>query len=326
MGKQISEIFKISEIKSAKRPVFLKQLKMSRLTKFLLLFGVLFASAASAQTTLQVVTKTIEKTFPYKNGYEVNIEGEKAEILIETWNKNEVKVLLELVSKHTNRKTAEDDLDKMSYSTEQHGNNIYFRNYIEAKGKANKPQSDMKAIYTITLPADCPVYMKNNFGLANVSNLTKALRINSEFSKINLENLSGQIGITTRFGDIEGSEIDGNVTINARRSDITLHEIKGSWNINAQYGVMKFFTNPSPELLTMNIDAEKADVYFFDPKPNYYGYNLTAHYGTITTPKDLKFNYLQNSEQLKKAIFSSKMGKSNISIKISFGDITIRNP
>ena len=63
-----------------------------------------------------------------------------------------------------------------------------------------------------------------------------------------------------------------------------------------------------------------------NPKPNFYGYTLTAHYGNITVPNDLKFNYLENTDQLKKAIFSSKIGSSNISIKISFGDITIRNP
>jgi hypothetical protein len=298
---------------------------MNSILKFsTIILPLLCAIGLSAQAPLQVVTKTIEKTFPYKNGNEVNIEGEKAEILIETWNRNEVKVLVELVSKHPDRKTAEADLAKMKYTSEQHGAKLYFRNYVSKD--AAKPASDLKAIYTITLPSDCPVYMKNNFGLANVSNLTNALRINSEFSKIHLENLRGQIGINTRFGDIEGERIDGTVNINSRRSDITLHEIKGNWNINAQYGVLKFFTNPSPELLTMNIEAEKSDVYFFDPKPNFYGYTLTAHYGNISVPNDLKFNFLENSSQLKKAIFSSKIGSSNISIKISFGDITIRNP
>lgn len=299
--------------------------------KYILIFSILSVgclglNSLSAQTALQVVTKTIEKTFPYKNGNEVNIEGEKAEIQVETWNKNEVRVLVEIISKHPDRKTAEADLNLMTYSSEQHGNKIYFRNFISSGKNGKKPESDLKTIYTITLPADCPMYLKNSYGLTQVSNLTRSLQIHSEFSKVDLENLRGQIGINTRFGDIEGRRIDGNVSINSRRSDIELHEIKGTWNINAQYGILKFFTNPSPELLSLNIDAEKSDVYFFDPKPSFYGYTLTAHYGTISVPQDLKFNYLENTSQLKKAIFSSKMGSSNISIKISFGDIVIRNP
>ena len=284
------------------------------------------AVAGHSQTMLQVVTKTIEKTFPYKNGYELNIEGEKAEIVVRTWERDEVKVLLEIVAKHPDREVARTDIDKMSYSTEQHGNMIYFRNYLEKKSAGAKPASDLKAVYTITLPADCPVYLKNNFGLTQVSDLNRELTINSEFSKINLENIRGKLGVTSRFGDIEGRDIDGDVVFATRRSDITLYDIKGNWNINAQYGILKFFTNPSPDLLSLNIEAEKSDVYFFDPQPNFYGYTLTAHYGNITAPRELKFNYLENSDQLKKAIFSSQIGTSNISIKISFGDIVIRNP
>jgi len=301
-------------------------MKKKFLRRLLPLLCLILPAGLSAQTTFQVVTKTVENTLPYQNGTEVNIEGEKAEIQVETWSRNEVKVLVELIAKHPDKKTAQADLEMMVYTSEQHGKNLYFRNFVSVPQGKKKPTSDLKVIYTITLPADCPVYLKNNYGLTHVSNLSNKLRINSEFSKIGLENLRGKIGINTRFGDLEGKDIDGDVTINARRSDLTLHDIKGTWNINAQYGILKFFTNPSPELLSLNIDADKSDVYFFDPKLNFYGYTLTAHYGNISVPNDLKFNYLENTDQLKKAIFSSKIGSSNISIKISFGDITIRNP
>ena len=59
----------------------------------------LMSSSIHTQTMLHVVSKHIEKTFPYENGIEVNIEGEKAEIKVETWEKNEVMVLTELISK-----------------------------------------------------------------------------------------------------------------------------------------------------------------------------------------------------------------------------------
>ena len=277
-------------------------------------------------TTLQVVSKKVEKSWPYVDGAEVSIEGEKAEIKVKTWESEKVRILVEIISKHPNKRTAEKDLDAMVYSAQQHGDNIYFRNYIN---KDTKPESDLSVIYTVTLPEDCPVYLKNHFGLTYVDDLKSNLTINSEFSKIFLNNLKGNIGVTTRFGDLDGRSIDGDVRINSRRSDITLHEIKGNWDINSQYGVIKLFSVPYPTagLLSLNIDAVKSDVYFFDPEPTLYGYNLVAHYGTITAPVDLKFNFLENTKELKKAIFSSQVGRQNaISIKISFGDIIIRNP
>ena len=254
----------------------------------------LFVHTAIGQTTLQVVSKKTEKTWAYVDGAEVNIEGEKAEIKVETWKNNQVRIVVEIFSKHPDKKVAESDMKAMIFKDEVHSNKIYFRNYIN---KESKPESDLSVIYTVTLPEDCPVYLKNNFGLTHVSDLTNALTIVSEFSKIFLNNLRGNIGVTTRFGDLEGNFIDGNVQINSRRSDVTLREIKGNWDINSQYGVIKLFTVPYPSagLLSLNIDAEKSDVYFFDPQPDKYGFNLIAHYGNISTPQDLKFNYLENN-------------------------------
>jgi hypothetical protein len=292
----------------------------------LLLLAVFLSGFAAlpAQTPLQVVTKTIEQTLPYQLGYEVNVEGEKAEIIVKTWESNTVKIVLELVAKHPDRKVAERDIAAMKYSIDQHGKMIYFRNYISPDIGQPKPESQIKAIYTVQLPKDCPVYVKNYFGNATISNLNSFLRLQSEYGKIFLEDLSGNLFIQTRFGDIFGERICGNLQIDARRSDITLHEISGSCDIKSTYGVIKLFSDES--LLKLNIEAEKTDVYFFDPHPTAYGYALTAHYGSITVPTDLKMNYLENTSSTKRATFKPAREMASISVKISFGDIVIRNP
>lgn len=298
---------------------------MTILKYTLLTFGLLLTTAVFAQTKLQVVSKSIKKTMPYKEGFEVNIEGEKAEIVVETWNKSEVNVHIQLISKHPDRAIAERDLEALKYSTEQHGNNIYFRNYISVEDGQEKPISSLKAIYTVTLPAQCPVYLKNQFGDATVNNLTKFLKLNTEFTKIGLNNLKGETYVQTKFGDIEAQGLSGKVFIDAKRSDITLREISGTFDINAEYGVLKLFTNPSDEL-ALNINAVRSDVYFFDPNPSQNGYALQAKYGNITAPSDLKFNYIENTNVLKHVVFNPGGKMATMSVKISFGDIIIRNP
>lgn len=291
---------------------------------FFALLPLMCVLAVRAQTPLQVVTKTIEQTLPYVPGYEVNIEGEKAEIIVETWQNNSVRVILELVSKHPDRKIAERDINAMKYSIDQHGKMIYFRNYISPDIGQPKTESQIKAIYTVHLPEDCPVYLKNHFGNATISNLNNLLRLQSEFGKIYLEDMSGDLFIQTRFGDVFGERICGNLQIDARRSDVTLREVSGACDIKSSYGIIKLFSDDS--LLKLNIDAEKSDVYFFDPHPTVYGYTLTAHYGSITVPTDLKMNYLENTSAMKRATFTPAREKALISVKISFGDIVIRNP
>lgn len=283
-----------------------------------------FPALLAQVSSLEVVTQTVEQTFAYKPGFEVNIEGEKAEIIVETWDRDEVRVVIELVSKHPQKKTAEADLAALKYSIKQYGNRIYFRNYISAGEGKPKPESQLKAIYTVTLPNECPVYLKNNFGLASVSNLSRFLRLQTEFSAITLNNLQGEIYLHSRFGDITGNNIHGNVQANLHRSDLTLSDISGKFDIQSQYGILKFFTDQ--RLLNLNIEGERSDVYFFNPKPGEQGYTLTAHYGNITAPNDLKFNFLENNQTIKRAIFKPTKEMATISIKISFGDIIIRNP
>jgi hypothetical protein len=93
-----------------------------------------------------------------------------------------------------------------------------------------------------------------------------------------------------------------------------------------QYGITKVFTNTASDLLRMNVEEGKSDVYFLNPWPGASGYTLLAHYGNTSVPQNLKFNLLENTDQLKKAVFSTRVGQSTISVNISFGDITVKHP
>lgn len=295
------------------------------ISTYTLLFVLCSFNGVMAQpTTFQVVSKTIEKQLPYRAGVEVNIEGEKAEIIVESWEENEVKVIIELIAKHPDRSIAERDLEAIKFGIDQHGNMIYFRNYISPESGKPQPEAQLKALYTVYMPNDCPLYLKNHFGEATVSNMASMLRLQAEFTNILLNDLHGTTNVRSRFGDISGTNLSGQVSINARRSDIILRDISGDFDITSEYGIIKLFTDRSS--LNLNIDAKRSDVYFFDPQPSIYGYTLTAHYGTITAPSDLKFNYLENNSSITKAVFQPTNELASISIKISFGDIIIRNP
>ena len=276
---------------------------------------------AGGQTTdLHVITKRLEKVFAFKPGYEVNIEGEKADVQVETWDKPQIAVRLELVARHPDKATAEADLEKIRYLVERVKNKVYLRNYISVKEGEKKPESNLQARYVITVPEECPVYLKNYFGEATISNLTRSFRFFGEFSKIDLENVQGNIDLRSRFGDIFGKFLDGNVSIASRRSDITLEEIKGRFDIQAQYGVVSILSVAG--LLDLNIEAEKGDVYLFDPKLEEYAYTLTARHGQVNYPNGLGLELLSEQQELKKMEFKPNQEYyPSITIAVTFGDV-----
>ncbi|MEY3050463.1 MAG: hypothetical protein RLY31_248 [Bacteroidota bacterium] len=90
----------------------------------------LLSIGIQVQTTFQVVTCTIEKSVPYDAGNELNIEGEKAAIHVESWPCQEVKVTVELIARHPDRETARKALEDKQFSATRHGDELYFRNYF----------------------------------------------------------------------------------------------------------------------------------------------------------------------------------------------------
>jgi hypothetical protein len=283
---------------------------------FILLLG---AITIKAQEVVQVVTKVIEKTFNYQDGYEVNVEGQKAEIFVETWDKNEIGLRLEISAKHPEKEVAEKDLETVNFVAQRVKNKVYLRNY-RFGGEVQTP-SIITVTYYITLPEDCPVYVKNYFGTANISNLTNRLRIFGEYSQIDIDNVKGLLDIQTRFGDIVGEKIDGNVTINARRSDVTLYEIAGNYQITAKYGILKL--SPTAGLLGLDINAEKSEVFLYGDHPELFAYTLTATHGEVKTPENLRLLALEDTPEVQKVQFKPQRQEAfpTITVSVTFGDV-----
>jgi hypothetical protein len=280
---------------------------------------------AHAQIRAQTAARTIERVFPYREGYEVNIEGEKAYVKFETWNRSEIRIVIEISAKHPQRARAEQDLTAMRYLAEKVKNRIYLRNYLSVPEGAGTPESIFEVRYTIQVPADCPVYAKNNHGEITASNLANRLRINSAFTKIGLENIQGLMDVRTRFGDLDGRGLDGHLILHARRSDITLQDLRGRYDINAQYSVLRIFADQ--HLVNFRLVADYSEVFFYSPNPQLFAYNIQGVQSELKFPGELNFSLLEPhaSAGFRQATFlpASKESYANVSITIRFGELLV---
>lgn len=276
------------------------------------------SSLTAQEAVLQVVTKTIEDTYDYRTGDEVAVEGEKAEIFVETWNKPTISIRLEMTAKHQDLEVARKELENLEFVSEKAGQKYFLKN--TRKDKKLRPKSEMTIHYYITLPETCPVYLKSHFGAATISNLRNRLRINGEYSQINIDNVQGLLDIRTRFGDIVGEKIDGNVVINSRRSDIELLDVGGSFTINAQYGELRL--SPNNRLTDLQVSAEKSDVYLFDPTGAPMQYTLTATHGEMTLPSEMPLVELETGNDLRSVrIGSGRELAGEVKVSVSFGKL-----
>lgn len=290
---------------------------------FIFLFFSFSLSSLVAQggSLRQVVTKTIEDTYAYQAGMELAVEGEKAEIFVETWPKKEISVKVEMTAKHQDLAKAKKDLENLHFQTEKAGLKIFLKN--NRLNPKQPSESEIVIHYYIFLPEECPVYLKTYFGTANISNLNNRLRINGEYSQINIDNVQGLLDIRTRFGDIFGEKIDGNVVINSRRSDIELVDVAGSFLINAQYGELRL--SPNVRLASLQVNADKSAVYIYDPLPSAFNYSLSAIAADVQFPAELPAKVLEETEQISRIkIPASNELAGQIRVSVAFGKLHIK--
>ncbi len=298
---------------------------MINLQKILLFgwFGLLtFFGNAQQNTVLQVVTKRINKEFAYKDMYEVNIDGDRAEVSIETWDQPVIRIQIDLVAKHPDKETATRDLEYLQYITQRVKNKIYLRNYLSVPEGQGEPESKLKAVYLIKVPAECPVYLKTNYGQADIENLSNRLRVNSRFSQINMQNIRGWMDINTFFGELFGTKLDGNVAITSRRSDMTLRDLSGRFDINAQYGILNIFA--STGLLDLNLHADNSQVFLHTPDLAGFHYNLIAQNSKLQLPSGMKFQINETAPGVKRVTFQPKSEYyPNITVTVNLGSLFI---
>lgn len=275
---------------------------------------------AQDQEEIQVVTKRITRTFPYSAGIEVNLEGQNADVFVESWDEDYISVEIELIAKHPEQATALADLERMNYTAAKVKRKIYLRNYVAEENKGGN--SILKAKYIINVPEECPVYLKNQFGSTNVKDLANRLKIYSEFSEIQLNNINATVDMRTRFGDIYGYRLAGNYTINARRANLDLREVIGNYDITANYSMINLFAGQG--LIDLNIDAQKTDVNLFNIDPLTHQHQILVQHGNLRLPDIWQYRFEQNTPETKRVVFKpSSEYFANITISVSFGDLKI---
>ena len=186
--------------------------------------------------TLQVVTKTIERTFAYKGNETLQLYAERSDIEINTWARNEVKVVIELSAKHPDRAIAEKDVEVLRYVAEKLGKVISLRNFVVLPTKSPKPESNLKARFVLLVPAACTVEIKNTFGRTTLKGLQKETRLYTEFCQAELRELKGKLALNTHFGSLQVIDFEGEINLTSERTDVVVRAIKGKGNIRTLFG------------------------------------------------------------------------------------------
>lgn len=276
---------------------------------------VLFHGAfAQDQQKVQVVTKTIEKDLKEILDSGIVIRGRKAEVTVTGWEKDYIRVEMDLISKHPNKNVAVEELEYIQYAISKTEPQYVLRNMFYSLGKKTKVRSSLSVKYRIYVPVSQPVTISNEYGAIDLLNLYGQVKLESNFCEVNLERLFGSLQASLSYSELNGSHLDGQTNLELLRTDIVLDDFAGEVRVNNEYGNVQMA--PSTLLKSLDVKSRHGKVNLTVNRLDAFNYNVSVNGSYIDLPdaqsNRLKLNREDNSYSFK---VENGFSKARISIQ-----------
>lgn len=147
--------------------------------------------------------KEFVRTFPARQGMEVQIDNRFGNIAVEHWAKNGVEIRVAIESKADSERTAEKNLEKVSVEITS------VKNRIKAVTRTDKFEQHDKERITVNYTLLVPDYMR--------------LSLMQKFGNIDVSGThAGESALSVKFGNIAGENFTAPLTVNSEFSNVKL--------------------------------------------------------------------------------------------------------
>ena len=245
----------------------MKQLVYRWVFNYLLII-VLLVSSSFARADSEK-RKSINKAYKVSGATAVQLSNSFGKMHVETWDKNEVKVDIEIIVRATTDDRAQDLLDKINIEIDD-GNpesNLSFSTSI-SNNKSGR-QTSFEINYNVSMPKANSLDLKNSFGDVYVSDLSGDTDINVQYGNLKAGRLTGNNDVRLSFGS-GFSEIDAmdKGDLKVSYSKLGVEEI-GVLDVNSSFSTFETDKAGTIELVAKygevdigEIDVLEADVNF----------------------------------------------------------------
>ena len=271
----------------------------------------------------------ISKTYPAGNS--LNIDNQFGKVEVITWNSNQIKVDVHIkVSATNNQGYAEELFNSIKVSDEKNGNDIFFKTSVEPNNrKCNSCSNNMSIDYTVHLPADTKLSIKNSFGGIVVPDYTGELSIESKFGSLTAQTLSNIKKLHVEFGSATIASLE-NVDASFKFSSVELNSLSGDNKLSIEFcNTTKIGLSGSIVSLSLN---ESYSTVNLKPAPNLQAsYKINTDFGSFKNRSNIDISRTDEPKQYgpdSKKTYEGKSGNGSakINIKSSFGKIIIGEP
>lgn len=257
--------------------------------------------------------KTINKSYQVSSSTELSFSNSFGEMHVETWDKNEVKVDIEIIVRASNDDRAQKLLEKIKIYIDDDSpkRELSYRTSINNNNSGRN--SSFEINYNLSVPKTSDLTLKNSFGDTYLDDHSGKTELNVQYGNLKAGKLSGECKVKLSFGS-GFSEIDAmpNGNLKVSYSKLNVEEM-GDVDINSQFST---FTNESAD--KVNLVAKYGEVEFgkvnsLNADVNFSGFELEELHESIV----LDIDYGGSID------IGVKKSVKLVDIKSSFGPVSI---
>jgi hypothetical protein len=308
------------------------------------------------QDTKAEKIKRISKSYPVDANDKLSINNQYGKVLVKVWNKNEIKVDIEVKAYERGEERAQSLLDGVEIEEGKSGNVISFKTNISStsktwaltlRGNSEEQRNGVSIDYTVYMPGRNAVDITNKFGNINLPDFTGPVSIKCSYGSLQAAELQNSVNtIAVKYGSATIAGMAGgsvNVSygsLNIANADQVNADVKyGSTKIGKlgkggkldnRYGSLRI-DELNSDIKDLSISTDKGSVFMGVKSSANFDFDVTVHMGRFQFPQDRTKISSQTPDNERGPTFTKnykgQIGKgsnSTIEIKSNFGSVQIQ--
>lgn len=174
-----------------------------------------------------VVSREMEHYFSLEREGSVEIENEFGHVEIETWEKREVQLNVDVFTAADEVEEAMEVIRAIEIDINAEPDNVSFRTVLPSRSEVNSEVA-MKVNYRVKIPKDAALVCENTVGDTTITGVGGALTLNSRHGAVTLRDIAGETNVRAQ-GEfpVEVQGFEGSGTFHLKRSQAVFEGVEG---------------------------------------------------------------------------------------------------
>ncbi|MBK9483907.1 MAG: hypothetical protein IPO01_01400 [Chitinophagaceae bacterium] len=181
-----------------------------------------------------VKNKSVNKSFNVSSTDKLNIQNSFGSVKVTTWDRNEIKVDVDIEVSANSETLAQKILDRITIADEKTGKGISFETKMKDINNSKDEKSSMSINYSISMPSNNALTVKNEFGATTIPDFRGEVDLTSKFGSLTTGNLSSIKSIHVEFGKANLTNITS-APVTIKFSKAVISKLSGAVKMNLEF-------------------------------------------------------------------------------------------